>query len=102
VVDAVLWQKGLRRFTSPPITDVRRFKNALDRIRRHGYATHFGEMEEGIRCLAAPVFGRDGEVIAAMSVSGPVGRLTRVRLLKLVFSIKRITAELSESLRASA
>jgi hypothetical protein len=50
----------------------------LDRIRRHGYATDFGEMEEGVR------------------------RLTRVRLERLVFSIKRITAELSESLRASA
>ncbi len=37
-----------------------------------------------------------------MSVSGPVGRPTQVKLEELVFSTKKITAELSESLRTSA
>jgi DNA-binding IclR family transcriptional regulator len=35
------------------------------------------EREPGVASVSAPVLGGDGSVVAAVSVSGPIGRLTR-------------------------
>ena len=43
--------------------------------RRRGYATAREELEIGLDAVAAPVHGRDGNVIAALGVSGPSARL---------------------------
>lgn len=44
-------------------------------VRRRGYATTREELEIGLDAVAAPVHGRDGNVIAALGVSGPSTRL---------------------------
>ncbi len=45
-------------------------------VRRRGWAESVEEREKGVASVSAPVW-RDGEVVAAVSVSGPVGRTTR-------------------------
>ncbi|MEU1311716.1 IclR family transcriptional regulator [Streptomyces cinnamoneus] len=49
----------------------------LSCVRRRGWAQSVGEREPGVATVTAPVRGRDGRVVAALSVSGPVARLTR-------------------------
>jgi DNA-binding IclR family transcriptional regulator len=49
----------------------------LATVRRRGWAASVGEREAGVASVSAPVFDRDGHVIAAVSVSGPIDRLTR-------------------------
>ena len=46
----------------------------LERIRAQGFARDAEEYEEGIRCLGAPIFDRDGAVAAALSASWPLFR----------------------------
>lgn len=41
------------------------------------WAASVGEREAGVASVSAPVFDRDGRVIAAVSVSGPIERTTR-------------------------
>ncbi len=101
-VDAVIQQTGLPRFTSHTITDAATLKQELRIVRQRGYALDSEEMEEGVRCLAAPVFGPDGKILAAMSVSGPAGRLDQDRLEELIPHIKRISTAFSESMDATA
>jgi DNA-binding IclR family transcriptional regulator len=48
----------------------------LEATRRRGYADSVGEREAGLGSVSAPVFGPDGRVVAALSVSGPLQRLT--------------------------
>jgi DNA-binding IclR family transcriptional regulator len=55
----------------------------LERVRRDGYASAVDELEAGLTAIAAPVHGPNGEVIAALSVSGPTLRLTRERVAEL-------------------
>jgi len=98
VRDAVIRQSGLPRFTPHTITNPERLGRELDDIREQGYATDSEEMEEGVRCLAAPVFGPDGRILAAMSISGPAGRLDRDRLEELIPHIKGIADRFSQSL----
>ncbi len=102
VVDAIVRQTGLPRFTPYTTTDIGRFKDELNFIYRQGYALDSEEMEEGVRCLAAPVFSPDGRILAAMSISGPAGRLAETRLEELIPHTKRIAASFSQSLHTSA
>ncbi|MDQ1706404.1 MAG: hypothetical protein QOF18_2770 [Frankiaceae bacterium] len=55
-----------------------RFSRAvLTTVRRRGWAASVGERETGVASVSAPVFDREGHVVAAVSVSGPIDRLTR-------------------------
>jgi DNA-binding IclR family transcriptional regulator len=46
-------------------------------VRRRGWAQSLGEREAGIASVSAPVRGPSGRVVAAVSISGPMERLTR-------------------------
>ncbi len=43
----------------------------------NGWVQSVGEREEGVASVSAPVHDRSGRVVAAVSVSGPIQRLTR-------------------------
>jgi IclR family acetate operon transcriptional repressor len=64
----------LERRTSHTVTDPRRLRSLLDEVRRRGYARSVAELEDGLTTVAAPVVTR-GELVAAVSVSGPSFRL---------------------------
>jgi DNA-binding IclR family transcriptional regulator len=55
-----------------------RFEAAtLASVRRRGWAQSIGERESGVASVSAPIRGTGGQVIAAVSVSGPIERLSR-------------------------
>jgi DNA-binding IclR family transcriptional regulator len=49
----------------------------LTEVRRRGWAQSAAEREPGVASVSAPVRDRDGVVIAAVSVSGPIDRMGR-------------------------
>jgi IclR family transcriptional regulator, acetate operon repressor len=55
----------------------------LQAVRRDGFATSIDELEVGLSAIAAPVRGARGEVIAALSISGPTLRMTPERIAEL-------------------
>lgn len=57
------------RLTPKSITSVARLREVLAAVRRQGYAINDQELDLGLRSCAAPVFGRNGNVIAAVNVS---------------------------------
>jgi DNA-binding IclR family transcriptional regulator len=57
--------------------DARFSPATLAAVRRRGWAASVGEREAGVASVSAPVFGPDGHIVAAVSVSGPIDRLTR-------------------------
>ena len=50
---------------------------ALAQVRRRGWAASAAEREAGVASVSAPVRGASGKIVAAVSVSGPIERLTR-------------------------
>jgi DNA-binding IclR family transcriptional regulator len=61
--------------TPTTITSVRRLLKELRVIRERGYGIDDEEREKGLRCLAAPIRNHHGDVVAAISVAGPIDRL---------------------------
>ena len=75
-LETALSQVEFVRYTSETITDREQLEKELQRIRLEKYALDWGEMEEHVRCIAAPVFDHEGKVVASISVSGPSNRIT--------------------------
>ncbi len=67
----------------------------LDRCRADGWAQAVEEYEIGLNALAAPVRDRGGQVVAALSVSGPAYRLDGARRAELVAPLVAGAAEIS-------
>ena len=67
--DAILGSGPLRALTPRTITDPAVVRGELVEARANGYAVDDEENELTIRCLAAPVFGRDQTVVGAVSLS---------------------------------
>jgi DNA-binding IclR family transcriptional regulator len=76
---AVLPEK-LERYTATTVTDARRLSAELDEVRRNGYATCVGELEESLFGASAPVLSQQGRPVAVVSVWGTEHRLPRERL----------------------
>jgi DNA-binding IclR family transcriptional regulator len=74
-------------------------ERGLSEVRRRGWAQSIGQREAGVASVSAPVFGADGSVVAALSISGPIERLGRAPGQRfapiLVRGARRITTALS-------
>ncbi|MFD0394604.1 IclR family transcriptional regulator [Streptomyces nogalater] len=71
------------------------FLKELATVREQGWATDLGGHEESINCVAAPVRGADGRVVAAMSVSAPNVVVTAEELLSLLPLVRRTADAIS-------
>jgi len=74
-------------------------ERGLADVRRRGWAHSVAQREAGVASVSAPVFGVDGTVLAALSISGPIERLGRAPGQRfapiLVRGARRISAALS-------
>jgi DNA-binding IclR family transcriptional regulator len=93
--DAVLAAMEFPRLTEHTITDPRRYRAELDLVRERGYAVDDAEHEDFVHCVAAPVRGAGGRVLAAVSLSVPRVLLDLDGLLGLVPDLLRTAATAS-------
>lgn len=85
-------------FTRHTITSPEAFAKELEAIRVAGWSVDDEEAEEGLRCVGAPVRNCSGETVAAISISGPVFRVTRERLPELSVAVMTAAAKISAAL----
>lgn len=91
--------QGLPRYTKNTITDLEELKRELRQIKRQGYALDREEIEVGLTCVAAPILDGQGKAVAAVSVSGPVTRITPERLPLIINDVKETAARISEQIK---
>jgi DNA-binding IclR family transcriptional regulator len=75
---------------------------ALEKIRRRGYAIDDEEIELGVRCVGAPIFNENRRAIAAISVSGPISRITVQSVPGIAEKLLRCCGDISASLGMSS
>ena len=92
--DAERMHRGLRgaKFTAATLANVR----------RRGWAASTAEREVGVASVSAPVRGAGGRVLAAISVSGPIERLTRSPGRLHAAAVVAAGEKITEQLRAEA
>jgi len=87
--------KAILARTRNTITNVLTLKRELERVRDRGYAIDDEEIEEGIRCIAAPILSASDRAVAAVSVSGPSSRITPERYQLIGKTMMKAAQELS-------
>jgi len=97
-VERFLNSKALPYYTENTITDFSQLKKQLLIVRREGIAEDDEEMEVGVRCVASSVKDCDGNVVAAISVSGPSARLSGKRVAELKLLVKRCGLQISRAM----
>lgn len=83
----------------PEAVDRSSYMEQLKEITRRGYATSFEEREPGAAAVAVPIVGRSGNVVAALSLSGPVSRLSRETLEEYALVLQENAAEMGLMMR---
>jgi DNA-binding IclR family transcriptional regulator len=88
----------LDSYTENTVVDADRLLAELETVAVQGYAACYEELELGLHAVAVPVRGHRGEVVAAMSASGPSYRLSRQRVAEIVPTMTEAAADLSAQL----
>ncbi len=79
----ILHQRGMPRLTVKTIISPSALRADLERARACGYAVDDEEHAIGLRCVAAPIFDETGDVVGAISASGPMARIGDERMAQL-------------------
>lgn len=93
---AALLGTDLKPCTEATIVNVERLAAEVSAIRSAGYALDRGENEDGVCCVAAPVRDHTGEIVAAISASGPEERMVTIE--PIVDEVTHAAAALSAAL----
>ncbi len=98
VVDRFLRGRQLKRYTLHTITGPDAFAAHLETVRRQGFAVDNEEHRLSIRCVGAPIFDHLGRPVAAVSIAGPMFRLSTRRMRELAEVVKQAARRISEAL----
>jgi DNA-binding IclR family transcriptional regulator len=74
----------------------------VESIRAAGYCVTHAELDAGVSAVGAPVFGRGGQIFAAISVAGPEAGFTADRLPGLIDQVLTAAADTGHGLSSRA
>jgi DNA-binding IclR family transcriptional regulator len=93
-----LLSRPLERSTPHTLISRSELEAQLDGARKDGFARTYEELEVGLDAIAAPVYSANGEIVAAIDVSGPSHRLRARSGPELIQATVDAAADLSRRL----
>jgi IclR family acetate operon transcriptional repressor len=97
-IDAILKVKGLPRITGNTITVPETMWATVRVIRQRGWSFDDEEHLLGTRCVAATIYDEHAETLGAISLAGPVSRLSDERIKQLGPIVAHIAEEITHRL----
>ena len=94
----IIERKGLARYTENTLTEPEVLLEDLRLIRQRGYSLDHEEYEQGVSCVAAPVWDHRDQVVAAVSVSTLTVRIPEERWPGLIEAVKDAGSKISRAL----
>jgi len=79
-INEILPTAQLKGYTATTFTDRETLKKELKQIAEQGYAIDNEEMDQGVRCVSAPIRDYTRRIVGAISISGPSMRLSDERI----------------------
>ena len=89
----------LERSTDRTITDKQRLREECDLVVEQGYSIDWGEADEGIHCVAAPIRDRSNVLVAVIWVSGIAGRMPKSVFPSIAVHVMKAAQEIERKLR---
>jgi DNA-binding IclR family transcriptional regulator len=97
-LDRLIGGRSLLRHNENTIVSPQQLKKELARTRALGYAMDDEEEEIGVRCIGAPVWGWEGTVVAAVSVTGSTSRIHSETFEQIAGQVKKTALAISRQL----
>jgi IclR family acetate operon transcriptional repressor len=98
-VERIIRATGMPKRTEKTICSFSRLKEELTLIRRRGYSIDDQENEEGARCVGAPLLDSRGNVMAAISLSGPAPHFSQAVIENIGAALTEITSLISQKMQ---
>jgi IclR family acetate operon transcriptional repressor len=97
-IQRLVRMKGMPRLTPQTIATKSALLAEIAKVRQQGYALDNQENEIEGRCIGAPIYGPEGRVVAALSISSPVSRAELARVRALAPRLKETREAISEAI----
>ncbi len=97
-LERYLSEVPLQPRTPRTITDPELLRQDLRKVRARGWSLDDEEIFPGLRCVAAPIFGFEGRVVAGVSVAGPSSRMPKDSLPRFTSKVVAAASEISRRL----
>ncbi len=94
-IKAILQRHPPRPRTSRSLTTFEELTAEVAKVRDLGFGIDDEEFHPGVRCLAAPVTGSNGQVVAAVGITAAAVRFTRERIPEIAAHVQRAARDLS-------
>ena len=88
--------------TANTVVDPARLEAELHEVAARGYAIDDCELYDGLRCVAVPIYGADGCVLAALSCSGPSQSIIREQIPQMAALLEKAAEEIRRKLFPAA
>ncbi len=95
---ALLDSMDLKPLTANTISDRQELEAELDKIREQGYAVSYGEWILEASGVAAPIYDQNGDVAAALTISGPTQRFTEENTENYSQMVTRVAYRISREM----
>jgi DNA-binding IclR family transcriptional regulator len=97
--ESILAREELPRFTRRTTTHIETLKGQLKEIRNRGYAFSDQEVDREVRAVAAPILNRRKELVAGLTVAGPVYRINKKRVQSLGQLVIQYAGKIAEQIQ---
>ncbi|AOY74971.1 IclR family transcriptional regulator [Clostridium formicaceticum] len=97
-IKSVLDRTKLTKCTEHTIVKKNQLIEHLKKVQEQGYAEDSEELELGLHCIAAPIFDCNSKPLAAISVAGPVFRMTQEIQQEIIKTLIEVTSDISQKL----
>lgn len=91
-------QKGLAKLTEHTIDTVDKLKAEIELTRKRGFCFDNEECELGARCIAAPFRDYTGRIVGAISISGPLVRMTAEKIERFEGLLLQTVGQIEQAL----
>lgn len=99
-LERFLRQQPFERFTENTIVNADTLQAQVLMARALGYVVDDEERTIGMRCVAAPIFDSQGDIVAGISVSGPSQRMTKNKVETVGAHVGKAAQEITRQLGA--
>ena len=97
-LEAYLARQGFESYTPKTVTDARRLRAEVEKVRRQGWAGVPDEWQLGMNAISAPIFGADGALVASIALLGFVQDVPAAPSAAMLEALEGAAARISNNL----